>query len=51
MVPVGDGGVAAVLQLVPPIFPVFHAEDFSWGTIPERTRPDALAGHLPSTVL
>ena len=46
-------GIAMALdhrELLPPFFPVLHAEDYSWGAILWRTCPGALLGHLPLAV-
>jgi hypothetical protein len=36
--------------LVPPFFPVLHAEDFSWGAALWHCCPDAVLGHLPYAI-
>lgn len=36
--------------LVPPFFPVLHAEDFSWGAALWHCCPDAVLGHVPYAI-
>jgi hypothetical protein len=46
-------GMAMALDhrtLLPPFFPVLHAEDFSFGALLWKVCPDALFGHLPLAV-
>jgi hypothetical protein len=38
-------------ELLPPFFPVLHAEDFAFGATAWQCCPGAVAGHLPLTVL
>jgi hypothetical protein len=37
-------------ELLPPCFPVLHAEDFSYGAALWQCCPDALLGHLPAAL-
>jgi hypothetical protein len=37
-------------ELLPPFFPVLHAEDFSWGAAAWRCCGSALMGHIPLAV-
>ena len=54
---IGDGSVCPGMamgldhrELLPPFFPVLHAEDFIFGATLWRCCPDAVLGHLPHAI-